>query len=94
VVPFTPIQKLGSASQVEFGRSNFLQLGLSAFESNIHIKNKAAYTKEGRRQLFALLQGARVSTGKFLLVWYLWKWKPWFYMTDSAFNQAIYAMLI
>jgi hypothetical protein len=28
-------------------------------------KNKAAYTKEGRRQLFALLQGARGSTGSF-----------------------------
>lgn len=27
-------------------------------------KNKAAYTREGRRQLFALLQGARGSTGK------------------------------
>lgn len=26
-------------------------------------KNKAAYTREGRRQLFALLQGARGSTG-------------------------------
>jgi hypothetical protein len=27
-------------------------------------KNKAAYTREGRRQLFAVLQGARGSTGK------------------------------
>ncbi|OEL35932.1 hypothetical protein BAE44_0003049 [Dichanthelium oligosanthes] len=29
-------------------------------------KNKAAYTREGRRQLFALLQGARGSTGNLL----------------------------
>jgi len=31
-------------------------------------KNKAAYTREGRRQLFALLQGARGSTGTFLFL--------------------------
>jgi hypothetical protein len=30
-------------------------------------KNKAAYTREGRRQLFAL-QGARGSTGTFLFL--------------------------
>jgi hypothetical protein len=41
-VPFTPNQKLGGASQVEFGCSNFLWLGLSVFESNTcipHTKN-------------------------------------------------------
>ncbi len=31
-------------------------------------KNKAAYTREGRRQLFAVLQGARGSTGKQMIV--------------------------
>jgi len=32
-------------------------------------KNKAAYTREGRRQLFALLQGARGSTGNLPFSW-------------------------
>jgi hypothetical protein len=34
-------------------------------------KNKAAYTREGRRQLFAVLQGARGSTGKHIDVSFL-----------------------
>lgn len=50
-------------------------------------KNKAAYTREGRRQLFALLQGARGSTGNlpfpgvifmFTLMGHLWKCEPEF----------------
>lgn len=50
-------------------------------------KNKAAYTREGRRQLFALLQGARGSTGNFpfpvvifmyTLMGPLWKCEHWF----------------
>jgi hypothetical protein len=82
---------------------NIYILALQDMSGTEAAKNKAAYTKEGRRQLFSLLQGARGSTGKFFLyvaiplstlVWYLWKWKLWFYRTDSAYNQAIYAMLI
>lgn len=29
------------------------------------VKNKAAYTREGRKQLFAVLQSARGSNGEF-----------------------------
>lgn len=30
------------------------------------LKNKAAFTREGRKQLFAVLQSARGSTGDFM----------------------------
>lgn len=29
-----------------------------------NVKNRAAYTREGRKQLFAVLQGARGSSGE------------------------------
>ena len=59
---------------------NIYTLDLQDMSGTEAAKNKAAYTREGRRQLFALLQGARGSTGKLLLyvdiplstlVWYL-----------------------
>ena len=33
-----------------------------------NLKNRAAYTREGRKQLFAVLQGARGSSGDCLFV--------------------------
>lgn len=33
-----------------------------------NVKNRAAYTREGRKQLFAVLQSARGSTGEILIV--------------------------
>ena len=42
----------------------FFVVDLKDMSATEAAKNKAAYTREGRRQLFAVLQGARGSTGK------------------------------
>lgn len=54
------------ASRYSKNLERFYILDLQDMSGTEAAKNKAAYTREGRRQLFALLQGARGSTGKFL----------------------------